>query len=69
MARRWHSRQLLGRSVWLRLLARILLVPVIAVAAMVLKLGWIPALLLMAAATALAFRRVRLKLRGGHLEA
>jgi hypothetical protein len=61
--------RLVSRSAWLRLLARILLVPVIAVAAMVLKLGWIPALLLMAAATALAFRRVRLKLRGGHLEA
>jgi hypothetical protein len=47
----------IARSGALRLLARALLVPVIAVAFIVLKLGWLGALLLMTAAPALIARR------------
>jgi hypothetical protein len=47
----------------LKLALRVLLVPLVAVSFLVVKLGWIPSLLLMAAAAALSFRRVRSGLR------
>ena len=62
---RWSpaAARVIGGSAVLRFLTRVLLVPVIAVAFLALKLGWLATLLLMAAATALAVRRVRLRLR------
>jgi hypothetical protein len=52
----------------LRLAARALLIPVIALAAVVLKLGWIPSFLLLAA-LAVAARKLRTKLRTRPAEA
>jgi hypothetical protein len=62
---RWSppAAKVISGSGVLRLLARVLLVPVIMVAFVVLKLGWIPAFLLMAVAAAVIIRRNSLRRR------
>jgi hypothetical protein len=47
----------------LRSAVRVLLLPVVAVGFLVLHLGWLPALIFLAALSALTFRRVRRRLR------
>jgi hypothetical protein len=65
---RWSppAARVIASSAPLRLIARVALVPVIAFAFIVLKAGWLVSLLLMAAVTALAVRKVRLRLKGAH---
>ena len=62
---RWSpaAARAIARTPALRILTRALLVPVIAMAFLVLKLGWVPVLLVMAAAMAALVRRRTMKRR------
>jgi hypothetical protein len=62
---RWSpgAAKAISRSPVLRVLTRVLLIPFIAMAFLILKLGWVPVLLILAAAMAAAGRRTILKRR------